>query len=204
MSASVALSGLLTFDATIIIVGTPPVTTDLNFSNLISIPATIDLRLAEQLPREVCVADEVSDTPESCYTAVTFPIIDTPSATETLPGDLGVTLLSILLTVILTPGPLNLGLANPLFRSAPAYSNLAVSGTVCLKDCQRLVPSLLIRSFAVQDFFDAFATLPAIVSIAGDGFLLSNIQLSISTLSLKLVRIGDCSDDCDCKSRSTY
>ena len=199
LSASVALTGLLTFNL-LGVFGTPPVTTLFDFTNLVSIPATVDLRLAEQLPRQVCVADEISETPEACFTAVTFPIIDTPSATVTLAGDLGGTLLDVIFTIIFSVGLVDLGLTNALFRSAPAYSNLAVSGTVCLKDCQRLVPTLLIRSLTIQDIFDPLsALLPANISITSVN--LSNIQLSLSTLSLKLVRVGDCAEDCDCKAR---
>lgn len=207
LSASVALTA--TFNLVLEIIGAIGFTVTSN----ISLPSTVELKLCEQLPRHVCVVDSIADTPERCFTAELFPIIDTPCATESIVNTNLIPLLTLLPLTI--PGFFSgsdaaLALLQGLSQlsGAPEFINLAVSGTVCLKECQRLVPCLTIRDLNID--LDAITTtiLGFISQIQGasGSFVsptLTNIQLSLSCLSLKLVKIGDCCEDCQCKSFSS-
>lgn len=172
----------------------------------VPLQVTADLKLCEQLPREVCVADEVADVPEHCFTSVTFPIIDTPCASETLNGtdlnNLFATLFSLLLAALsISQGTLTLLLANFNFLSSGIQlTNLAVSGTVCLRNCQRLVPCLTLRAFDVVDSLTVTVTGEGTSSLDLNSISLTNIQLHLSCLSLKLVKIGECAEDCACRA----
>lgn len=192
LSASVALTS--TFSFTLAIVNS--VTVSLSYD--INLPVKASLRLSEQLPREVCVADELADRPESCFTSVTFPIIDTPMASAALGGQNFLPSITDLQNII---GNI---IFNPILESnlsqTPNFINLAVSGAVCLKGCQRLVPTLTISPFdpsgiigILTQFFD--------LNIGGAFTIdvtFTNTKLHLSDLSLKLVKIGDCAETCDC------
>lgn len=193
LSASVALMSELDLS---VIFTIQQQTLVLSLSTQVPIPAIVDLRLSEQLPREVCVADEISETPESCFTAVTFPLLDTASATETL-GGLDP---NILLSLFILTGVVNLltgvtgivNLNNGLFNQNFKFSNLNINGIVCLRDCQRLVPTVTIRKIDIFEIFQS--SLPANAT-----FSFSNIKLYLSGLSLKLVRLNSCPETCQCK-----
>ena len=193
LSASVGLSATISFSITNL-AGTV-FSSSANFP----LPVTVDLKLCEQLPREVCIGDEIADRAEDCFTAVTFPIIDSPCVTETLPDNDFTTTSFIIATFSFFPAFVS------LFESlAPLpnqFSNLSVSGMVCLKDCQRLVPCLTIRPFDIEKSFNAglagLLTNPAFIL----PITATDIKLSLSCLSLKLVRINDCCDECDCKKQ---
>ena len=196
LSASVGMSATINLGFPV------PGAVPLLFSTDVALPITVDLKLCEQLPREVCVADEVADTPESCFTAVTFPIIDAPCATETLSGtDLG-NLLTVLTGLVVSA----VDITSPNFSTALArkneFSNLAVSGTVCLRGCQRLVPCITIRDSAINQLLDLS------VSLLSQGaltlFTFTNIRLQLSCLSLKLVRLDNCPEDCRCQARPLH
>ena len=173
----------------------------LSTSTQVPIPAIVDLRLSEQLPREVCVADEVSDTPTACFTEVTFPIIDTTTATTTLGGlDLNIlTILFLTLSVAIflfgsITGPFSF--ANALFNQNFKFSNLNITGTVCLKECQRLVPTLTIRKTQIAGALLSITDITPNVTISS-----SNIKLYLSGLSLKLVKLDSCKESCQCKNK---
>ena len=190
LSASVALNGILGVS-----VLDPGLTlTQLSYSA--NIPCKVSLKLSEQLPREFCVADEVSDTPESCFTSVTFPILDTPMATETLPDSISTSLLDVILTGSLDVLP---DIGNTLEPQPVQFSNLSVSGTVCLKSCQRLVPTLTIEPLNLNFVLgNPFQFLGNTITIQS----LTNIKLHLASLSLKLKRLGDCKNICnECKVR---
>ena len=194
LSASVALTATISF--TLGETGATPVRlVDLD----INLPVKADLKLSEQLPRDVCVADEVADRPESCFTSVTFPILDTPMASAILaPPTLG--------TLFLLPGLLNAVINVPIFeglaKQDPNFVNLSVSGLVCLKACQRLVPTLTIAPFnfdVLSQLIIRALTTFNIVPVLN--IRLTNIKLRLAALSLKLVKVGDCDRDCDCRKR---
>ena len=194
LSASVGLSGTISFAVTQI--GGPTFSSSANFP----LPVTVDLKLCEQLSREICIGDEVFESGEDCFTSVTFPIIDAPCATETLPNndfttrafDIADSILQSVLSLFENLAPL-----------PNQFSNLNVSGIVCLKDCQRLVPCLTIRPFDIERIFNvalaAVLTNPNVLLTTP--ITVTDIKLSLSCLSLKLFRIDDCCDECDCKKQ---
>lgn len=171
LSASVALTG----DVSVLTPGSTPTTTQMN------LPTKFTLKLTEQLPRNECVADQSEQT-SSCFTSVLFPIIDTAmSSTSNL------SLLEAVSRFVL----FFLGTIEDVLSRDVIISNLAFSGTVCLRSCQRLVPSLSLEPI------EFLSTIP----IAGATFTTTNIKLSLFNMSLKLVRIGKCENDCDCKQK---
>lgn len=196
LSASVALNA--TLNTGIVVVGGA----SFPLSTPISLQATADLKLSEQLPREVCVVDEFAESIENCFTALTLPIIDVAHATETLNGtDIGlIAIISILLATI--GGTITSSLIS--VAAQQSISNLAVSGIVCLKDCQRLVPTITLKNLPDLDSIlnSIDDILPPGVVIEVIPFTLTNIQLVLSSLSLKLVKIDNCPQDCDCKNHS--
>lgn len=188
LSASVSLIA----DITLTVGFQPPITVT---STEQPVPAVVDLKLCEQLPRQICIADEVSQTPYTCFTAETFPIIDSPQAVATLQsGAISIIdILTVLITSVTTNQPISI-------QPAPIPNNISVSGLVCLKGCERIVPCLTIRNLTA---------LQNISSILGVSFatpfidlLFTNIRLQLHSLSLKLVRIGDCPKDCKCKLKN--
>ena len=191
LSASVGLSATISFAVTNIS-GTV-FSSSANFP----LPVTVDLKLCEQLPREVCIGDELADREEDCFTSVTFPIIDAPCATETLPNNDFNTTSFVIGGDVDSPA---VQLLETLASRENQFSSLAVSGTVCLKECQRLVPCLTIRPFDIEKSFNIGLSLNVNFTLTTP-ITLTDIKLSLSCLSLKLVRIGDCSDECDCKKR---
>ena len=194
LSASVALTS--TFSFTAIFIGGDART----FTYDINLPVKASLKLSEQLPRDICVADEVSDSPESCFTSVTFPIIDTPIASATLGYSNFLPNTEDIAFLFST----NLPVIQSILNQTPTFVNLAVSGAVCLKGCQRLVPTLTISPFDISSIFDIITSLIGIIFL-GQPFTLevtlTNTKLQLSDLSLKLVKIGECTEDCDCKKR---
>ena len=184
LSASVALTS--TFTLTVTVTPTSPVRI---LSYDINLPVKATLKLSEQMPRDICVADEVSETSKACFTAVTFPIIDTPMASAVL-GDNFLPSLSDIRFIILSSQIAFL--TRNLLNQTPGFVNLSCSGTVCLKGCQRLVPTLTLSPFIVTSIFD---------QIPGATFDLTftNTKLLLSDLSLKLVKIGSCTEKCRCK-----
>ena len=187
LSASVALTGQM--NVGVAIVGADVI----NASIFVNIPVRATLKLSEQLPREVCVADEVADTPETCFTSVTFPIIDTASATENISTK------SLLNPLQVIPFIVSTELTATLLDQQEHFTNLSVSGTVCLKSCQRLVPTLTISKLEnPSSFISIFNALQnPLVSMN-----FTNIKLLLSDLSLKLVKLGVCKDDCSCKQKT--
>lgn len=173
LSASVALLGNIS-----IIFNADPT----NFQIGINIPGTFTLRLSEQLHREICVADEVTHENEKCFTSVLFPIPDTPMISQTRGTFSEFLIIPQIISTLVTSG----------IEIDPIFESLSVSGTVCLKDCQRLVPSLTIQ---IPDEVFLLQRLAG-TSVAVD---VTNIKLLLANLSLKLIRIGDCAEDCTCK-----
>ena len=197
VSASVAL--VSTLDLSLLIVTS--VTALISTSTQISIPAIVDLGLSEQLPRDVCVVDDVSDTPLACFTATTFPMIDTTTATETLGGlDLNIiTLVFLVFSIVVflfggAVGPLSF--ASGFFEQNLKFSDLNITGTVCLNECQRLVPTLTIRK---TQFAEALLSITDLIPPLTFSF--SNIKLYLSGLSIKLVRLDSCKESCQCKNK---
>ena len=199
LSASVALTATLNISLAVVGAATFPLSFPIN------VPATVELRLAEQLEREICVTDEVADLAENCFTSQTFPIIDIPYATETLDGtsigSIATTIVSLIIQIFFFGA--NLSDIETLLSDPKNISNLSVSGTVCLKDCQRLVPTLTIKD--VVNFDNIINLLPSLLPpLIGPPvlvpFTLTNIQLSLSSLSLKLVKLDKCTEDCSCKN----
>ena len=193
LSASVALTS--TFSLSVTEVGGPI----FSFTYDINLPVKASLKLSEQMSRDICVADEVADSPESCFTSVTFPIIDTPMASATL-GESN--FLPSISDFFFIGSPIFSPIVSSVLNQTPTFVNLAVSGAVCLKGCQRLVPTLTISSFDFTAIFGIVTTL-----FGGDiitDVTLTNTKLLLSDLSLKLVKIGDCTQDCNCKKRDFH
>lgn len=189
LSASVALNGTFNFTLTDL----SPLTI-FPLSYIVNIPCKVSLKLSEQLPRIYCVTDEVSATPEQCFTSVTFPIIDTPMATETLPDSIITSLFSLLNAGIATD---TLNESNTINSQPITFSNLSVAGTVCLKSCQRLVPTLTVEPINLNELLGLPLTLNGNVITLQS---LTNVKLHLASLSLKLTRIGNCKAECDqCK-----
>ena len=189
LSASVAMTGTQNYTIGVDQGGV------FSFSSFINIPVKATLRLSEQLPREFCVADELADTPQTCFTSVTFPIIDTAQATSTL-SETGLgTSLAYIISLIFPVGT-NI---NNLTSEVTNFTSLAVSGTVCLKSCQRLVPTLTLHPINLDELTGIFSELLSLGANILD-FEITNIKLSLANLSLKLARIGDCKNSCEaCK-----
>ena len=150
----------------------------------LSLPATFTLKLSEQLPRDDCVADEIVDDPSSCFTSTIFPIIDTATVTASYSSIFG-------LVSELFAFPNFIATSVALQKK---IKTLSCSGIVCLKDCQRLVPSLSIAAFDIRQ-------LSSIIQFIGTlGPVTYNLHLA--DLSLKLNRIGDCTNCTDCTKTS--
>ena len=161
LSCSISLD----LEGTVNIPGTGLTTVIQNF------PANITLKLSEQLQREVCIADEAADFPESCFTSVLVPIIDSPMITQTTGNIIS---LVFLFSLVFTP----------------VIHNLSVSGIICLKGCQKLIPSVTLKlPSSAQVLF----------TILSDTFSNLKLKISLYNLSLKLVRVGNCDEACDCK-----
>ena len=184
LSASVAL--ISTFILTDSQVGST-----LNLTYDVNLPIKATLKLSEQLPRDICVADEISESPTECFTAVTFPIIDTPMASAVLGGNFFPSFTEI--STIIGSSALQIFIQN-LLNQEPYFVNLSVRGTVCLKGCQRLVPTLTLFPFIDTIAFDILS------ESSGAQFVttFANTKLLLSDLSLKLVKIGDCTENCRC------
>ena len=152
-----------------------------------SIPITVDLKLGEQLEREECIIDSTVQTNEKCFSSSIFPLIDTPISSVTLNGNdiLNLSTLPI----------------SPNIYEFPAYfSNLSTSGMICLKDCHRILPILSIR----KSELDKYLTILRRIYFFSQSetqviFTVSNIQLRLANLSLSLIRLGDCEENCLCK-----
>ena len=189
LSASVALTS--TFTLTVSVLGNPigSLTYDVN------LPIKASLKLSEQMSRDICVADEVSETPETCFTAVTFPIIDTPMASAALGHNFFPTVDEL---GSIFSGPADALITQNLLNQEPFFVNLSCSGAVCLKGCQRLVPTL-----TLSPFIDTSILNTVIQGIFSDVFIVDvtflNTKLLLSDLSLKLVKIGDCTENCQCQ-----
>ena len=189
LSASVALTATMTVN----------LPTDsgilLTTTSFINAPVKATIRLSEQLPRDICVADEVSETPEKCFTSVTFPIIDTASATSTLSETNIGLLLGIITSVLLAQIADSFSLLTTFSTEVPNFTNLSVSGTVCLTPCQRLVPTLTIQPINVSDLISALLQSANLALISLN---FTDIKLQLANLSLKLVRVCDCKKTCTC------
>lgn len=185
LSASVALTAVL---------NSINVVVSLSTRSIINVPVKATLRLSEQMSRDVCVADEIADTPQTCFTSVTFPIIDTASATSTLSEtNIGLNIGNILVFDIAN----NLLALNTLSSEVPNFTNLSVSGTVCLKSCQRLVPTLTIQPLNLDTLLNTLTQNTVITSLT-----FTDIKLQLANLSMKLVRICGCKKECNCYTKS--
>ena len=194
LSASVSLTGILNTT----IIRTNGDIFPISFK--INIPSKVELKLSEQLPREICISDEIAESPEICFTSVTFPIIDIPYATETL-GNENITQSLVLLSLAISFfGFGNILRVGSALENQNHISNLAVSGTVCLKDCQRLVPTLSIKSLIDVDILSNLLN-ALLTTVLVTPVTITNIQLSISSLSLKLIKLDKCPQDCSCKNK---
>ena len=178
LSATVGLTGIVQ-------VPDPSVPTTLN-SFTLNLSANITLKLSEQVQKGNCFVE--SNLVDVCYTSLTLPILDTPKVTElnsTFLENLGIiTLLGLV------------GLEGFSRNDTIKFTNLAVSGIVCLRGCQRLVPSLTIQLF---NFARLLRTITPGLTIPD----ISNVKVHLSNLSIKLVRIGECNDECEsCKKKT--
>ena len=183
LSASVALTATMTVNLRL--AGGSALFTPNIFVN---IPVKATLRLSEQLLRDICVADEVSETPRTCFTSVTFPIIDTASATENISTKSLIYILDVL-QILLGLNSIFRNTLLTLLNQETHYTNISVSGNVCLKSCQRLVPTLTISQIQSPSSF-----INTLNEISLQTFLsidFTNIKLLLSDLSLKLVRLGN-------------
>ena len=189
LSASVALTAIFTLTVAL---GSPPVFFFSSSANL-NVPVKASLKLSEQLPREICVADEVAEIPERCFTAVTLPLIDTAMASQILAQSSPFSIF-IRLINLSTSDIGDVGRLTRLGSEDPFFSNLAVSGTVCLRDCQRLVPTLTLQPFN-------FSFIRELLDVPIDVLSMTDIKLHLADLSLKLKRIENCPEDCQCKRR---
>lgn len=165
-----------------------------------TVPFTYDLKLAEQERRTRCIVDAVATQETGCFTANLLPIIDAPSATSSNTNTVGVA----------------------QFQAV----NGAVAGILCLHGCERLIPAVSIRSvgittggtFAlVSDVFSLAGSLVGLLAAVLAGLIpglgiagglssillgaITGFRLRLSNLSLKLMRLGDCPEDCDCHRR---
>ena len=158
-----------------------------------AVPFTYDLKLAEQERRTRCVIDSAVSQEAGCFTATLLPIIDSPSATTSYTNTIGVETLQ------------------PV--------NAALAGIICLHGCERLIPAVSIRSVGITTggtfalVSDVLTALGGVLAVLGDliGALvpvadlatlllgaITGFRLRLANLSLKLVRLGDCPEDCDC------
>ena len=165
------------------------------FSIDVNLSIRADLKLSEQIKRETnCVTDNVSTQQDSCFTSDIFPIIGLPMATQTLSQfDI-----SSFAALIFSGGPVVFSTAS---SQLPAFSNLSTSGLVCLKDCQRLVPTITLHPLDLNRIINALIQLEiAFNQPVGSLFgplTLSNVRLHLANLSLKLVRVGSCETECN-------
>lgn len=167
-----------------------------DFPSEFTVPFAFDLKLAEQERRTRCVVDSVASQETGCFTANLLPIIDAPSSTGSNTNTVGV----------------------GTFTPVPA----AVAGIICLHGCERLIPAVSIRSVGnstggtfslVTDVISVLGTVLALLSgvlatLLGLGGItslllgsLTAFKLRLANLSLKLMRLGDCPEDCDCHKR---
>ena len=191
LSASVTVTGTLSilFNALNL---TFPINVDLN------LPIRADLKLSEQIQRETnCVTDNILTQQNSCFTSETFPIIGLPMASQTL-SQFDFSFLSQILPLADSANQLSTASSQP-----PAFSNLSVSGLVCLKDCQRLVPTITLHPFDLNRVSNILVQIELIIGVnPGVRFgptTLTNVRLHLANLSLKLVRVASCETECNSK-----